>query len=271
MLKIRDARNFQIIFLSIFLLYGCFYLSWDIDIVKYTAIFFAAFSTHTIAWYVLKLPLHSFKSTWITSLGLCLLLQTTSWWVAALAACIAIASKFIVSIQKKHFMNPATFGIISSILLTQSAWINPGQWGNGALLILIIGGLGMIVTSHVKRVDVALYFIISLFVLYFIRNVLYLHWPMDYVWLQFNSGSLFLFTFFMITDPMTSPNHPKARKYWAICIAILSFLLSTYFQVSIAPIWALFIMGFTTPLINRFITHERFIWNTAFFSSTLKK
>ncbi|MFK7968736.1 MAG: RnfABCDGE type electron transport complex subunit D [Bacteroidia bacterium] len=37
------------------------------------------------------------------------------------------------------------------------------------------------------------------------------------------NGSLLLFTFFMITDPMTTPNARKPRIVWAILIGIVSF------------------------------------------------
>jgi Na+-transporting NADH:ubiquinone oxidoreductase subunit NqrB len=45
-----------------------------------------------------------------------------------LAGSLAISSKFLLQVEKKHFFNPANFGIIAALILTPDAWVSPGQW-----------------------------------------------------------------------------------------------------------------------------------------------
>jgi len=58
---------------------------------------------------LLTLP---WRSAAITSLGLCLLLRANHLPTVVLAGVLAIASKFVLRRYRKHFFNPANFGII---------------------------------------------------------------------------------------------------------------------------------------------------------------
>src|SRR4029078_13463117 len=84
----------------------------------------------------------SLLSACISSLSLCLMLKTNVPGAMALASFLSIAEKFVLRINGKHFFNPTNFGICLTILLTHQAWISPGQWGNNAFLLLLIGILG---------------------------------------------------------------------------------------------------------------------------------
>ena len=62
------------------------------------------------------------------------------------------------------------------------------------------------------------------------------------------NGSLLLFSFFMITDPMTTPNAPKARIAWSILVALITFGMGAFAHVHTAPMWALFALCAITPV-----------------------
>lgn len=63
------------------------------------------------------------------SLFLVLGIATRDWTLRPELIGVAIASKFVFSFGEKHFFNPANFGIIFALLLTNNAWVSPGQWG----------------------------------------------------------------------------------------------------------------------------------------------
>lgn len=257
---VEDARYYQILYLSTFLLYGIIALDWDADLPKYAIIFFTCVSTQIIASYFTNKNYGSVKSALITSLGLSLLFKSSSLWVLGLAAFLAIISKFIVKYKNKHFFNPANFGIIVTILLTQKAWISPGQWGSGAILVFLIGSLGTLIVLKVTRIDISLTFLGTLFCLQMYRTIFYLGWDFDVLIHQFSSGSLLLFTFFMITDPVSTPNAPVARIMWAVIIAIISFTLSNYYFVNVAPVWTLFFISPFTPIFDKLFVGKKFEW-----------
>lgn len=255
-----DARDYQILFLSSFLLLGIFSLGWDADLFKYGILIGSCLVFQYIARLLFDLNLSSLKSALITSLGLSILVQASHWYWYILIAIIAIAGKFIFRFKGKHFINPANFGIIAAILLTEQVWISPGQWGNLAILFFLIGCLGFIVTYKVNRIDLSFIFLLSFFALEYFYQIIYLQWPFDHLVQSFTNGGFLLFTFFMITDPVSTPAHKTMRKFWALGIAILAFILKEFFYIPSAPFWALFYFAFTTPFIIYFFPAEKFLW-----------
>ncbi len=259
---ISDGRHYQIVFLASFLCYGVFNLQWDAEVGRYLTIAATCMGTQALFIRTLGLEWRTLKSAAITTLGLCLLFKAGSTWTLVLGAFIAIASKFILRLQGKHVFNPANIGLIAAILLTGDAWVSPGQWGSGPALIFLVGSAGMMVVLRVGRIDTSAAFLVVFAGLDFCRTVLYLGWEPE-VWLhKLTSGSLLLFTFFMITDPVSTPSAPRARIGWSVLVAALAFTLSWKFFVNAAPVWALFFLSPFTPLIDRVWKGDRFSWIT---------
>lgn len=266
-----DARDYQILFLSSFLLLGIFALGWEADLLKYYVLISACLTFQYLAIFIFNLELSSLKSALITSLGLSILVQANNIYLYILIAFIAIAGKFIFRFRGKHFINPANFGIIATILLTDQVWISPGQWGNFAILFFLIGCLGFIVTYKVNRIDLSILFLASFFVLEFTYQIIYLQWPLDHLTQSFTNGGFLLFTFFMITDPVSTPAHKTIRKFWALAIGILAFILKEFYYIPSSPFWALFALAFSTPFITYFFPSEKFLWKSTIQNISLKK
>lgn len=255
-----DGRHFQIVSQVGFLCYGILALGWNADYLNYLCAFSGSLAAQALAIQYAGFPSHSIKSAIITSLGLSLLLKANSPWLFLFAALFAIGQKFLIKIKGKHLWNPANFGIVLVILLSGEAWISPGQWGSGALLVFIIGTAGLAVLSSVKRLDTGIIFMLTLAALEYGRVVLYLGWGHD-VWLhKMSNGSLWLFAFFMITDPMTSPNARITRVIWAMTIAAISFYIANFYFINAAPFWVLFFATPLTPLMDFIAKGKAFQW-----------
>lgn len=265
-----DARHYQVFFLSIFLLYGITFLQWDIEPAIAVAAFAGCLITQSLFIAAGMSNLQGVKSALISSLSLCLMLRTNEPAVMLLAATLSISGKFLLrwwhpSFGKsgggwKHIFNPTNFGIIVTILISGNAWISPGQWGSHGFLLFGIGLLGLFVLLKVKRLDIAITFFIVFYLLSFMRNVMVLGWSADVFFHQFTSGTLLLFTFFMITDPVSTPSHHLARVCWAALVALLAFYLSAYEFVNGAPVWALFFLSPLTLLFDKLFLHSKFSW-----------
>jgi hypothetical protein len=255
-----DARNWQIIFLSSFLLFGIWQLHWNDEMSRFPIFLISCLLTQCLGIYFLKLPLHSLKSALITTLGLTLLLKTNNEIYAALAGIMAISSKFIFKYKSKHFFNPANFGIIASLLLFNATWTAPGQWGSSALMLLMIGSAGVLVLLRAQRSDTGFMFLGAYLVLDIARIIIYQKWEWDVLLHKYCNGSLVLFTFFMITDPKATPNHSSARLIWAASVALLTFYLQSFVQVYTAPIWALFILSPFTLIFDTMFKAPKFDW-----------
>lgn len=264
----KDARYFQILFQSIFLGYGIFYLGWKADWWLYLTYFITSITTQLILELLLgkkelaywKRIGFSFPSVLISSFGLSLLLKTNSLQIAALAGFISIASKFIIKINGKHIFNPSALGIVATILFTEQAWFSPGQWGSSTVIFWGVCCLGFVIVTKVQKLDTSLAFIGTFAALFFIRQVIYLGWPLDFFIQSISTGSLLLFSFFMITDPKTTPNHKTARIIWSMLVAGVAFYITTFKFINGAPVWVLVGMQPLVPVIDRLFKAKIFEW-----------
>jgi len=264
-----DARYFQLCFQYIFLCYGIIYLHWN-DYLNYVLYFSTCilcqflfdylknyFSKQTFTAAHLT---NGLKSAAITAFGLSLLLKTNHWEIAILAAFISIASKYIFTFRKKHLFNPSAAGIVATILLTDKAWISPGQWGSEIVLFFLILSLGFIVVTRVQKVDISLAFLVTFLALVYWRQIIYQGWPLDHFIQSMSTGSLLLFSFFMISDPRTTPNHSAARIIFAVLIAALSFYFTAFKFVNGAAVWVLVFASPLVPLLDALFKSKRFQW-----------
>jgi Na+-transporting NADH:ubiquinone oxidoreductase subunit NqrB len=256
----QDARNYQILFLAIFLILGVCTRDWDMQPLKVLVLFTACLVTQ------LAMTVHSsaqqprgIKSAIITALGLTLLLRSNSYLTLALAGIVAIASKFLFQDNGKHWFNPANCGIVFALTFTDSAWVSPGQWGEDVLYALVFLCLGGLILRKVGRWDTTIAFLIAYGGMEAVRNYV-LGWELDVLSHRLLSGSLLLFACFMLTDPRSIPNARQGRIIWAIAIALLTFILRNWFFLSDAPFYALFILSPLTVLCDRLWHAPQFQW-----------
>jgi Na+-transporting NADH:ubiquinone oxidoreductase subunit NqrB len=269
----KDSRDYQILFLSLFLILGIGTRDWTLRPVLILIAIATCITTQLIFSLVIShwssvinpaeptdnQPIINIRSPLITSLGLSLLLRADHWTTMALAAITAIASKFIFQTGDKHFFNPANFGIITVLALTPDAWVSPGQWGEEWWYGLLFAGTGGIILQRVGRWDTTAAFLGAYSLLEAVRN-LWLGWTWDVYLHRLTSGSLILFALFMVTDPRSIPNARIGRIIWAISIAIVTFILRNYFFLSTAVFWALFAIAPLTIFIDTLWSAPRFAW-----------
>lgn len=275
---LKDARDYQIIFLSVFLTVGIVYRDWTLQIDRIFIIIIASCGTQIIFNSLIKafnyyqqhyqlsscnlvnfVSFSGIKSALITSLGLSLLLRANHPQTLVVAGCLAIASKFLFTYHHKHWFNPANFGIILALTLTNDAWVSPGQWGSDSWYLLLFMATGAMVLNKVGRWDTTAVFIGVYASLEAIYNY-YLGWNFEVLSHQLMSGSLLVFAFFMLTDPRSIPNAKSSRIIWAICIALLSFILKEAFYLNTAVFWALFMISPLTTILDLIWQETRFRW-----------
>lgn len=265
-----DPRYFQILFQLTFLTYGLVFLSWTADWLHYIiSIGGALFFNYVFESVKQKklLPFTGSKgfklwgfSVLISAASLCLLLKTNYWYISLLAACLTVASKYLFRYHRKHIFNPSAFGIIATIVLTKQAWLSPAQWGSNAVIFFFVVTLGVIVVTRVQKLDISLAFLLTFVGLLYWRQVLVLGWPLDHFIHSISTGSLLLFTFFMISDPRTAPDHSIARVLWAVLIAAVSFYLSAFQWMNNTPVWVLVMAAPLVPVLDKVFASQAFQW-----------
>jgi len=263
MIFCKDIRDYQILFLSLFLILGIWTRDWTLHPEFIAVAIASCIITQIVFSLITKSPDSlqpiNIRSPLITSLGLSLLLRVDHWPTMAFAGFAAIASKFVFKVGEKHFFNPANFGIIAVLTLTNDAWVSPGQWGEEWWYGLLFVGTGGMILQRVGRWDTTAAFLGAYSLLAAIRN-LWLGWTWDVYFHHLMSGSLLLFALFMVTDPRSIPNSPMSRILWAISIALLTFILRNFFFIPTAVFWALFALAPLTILLDKFWITPRFSW-----------
>ena len=263
-----DVRYFQMGFQVILLSYGLMYLHWDAEWFNYFFYISSALLIQLAIEYFTNKKYDSWKSALISAFSLCLLLKTNDWYICLLASSLSIVSKYIFRFNGKHLFNPSAFGIITTVYLTGKAWLSTGQWGSGLILLLCVSVLGFIVVTKVQKLDITLAFLLTFVGLLFARQVLYLHWPLDFFIQSITTGSLLLFSFFMISDPKTAPNHPIAGIIWAVLIASVAFYLSAFKWMYNTPILVLVLSAPLVPLLDKLFKAKIFQWKNSIIYKT---
>src|SRR5882762_10765065 len=213
-----DPRLYQIAVLSGLLLYGLTALHFDISPDRAALLLGTALLTQYVCTKLWKLPSFDPKSALISGLSLCLLCRTNFAAVAILAAVVTISSKFIVRWNGKHIFNPTNFGLVFLMLVGAPVWVSPGQWGNVAFFGFLMACLGGLVVNRAARSDVTIAFAVFYIGLLFSR-ALWLNQRLAIPIHQLENGAFLLFTFFMISDPRTTPDSRAGRILFAGLVA----------------------------------------------------
>jgi Na+-transporting NADH:ubiquinone oxidoreductase subunit NqrB len=257
-----DPRHYQITVQSSLLVYGIFWLDFEMELEGVVTIISTAWLTQLLCTRLFKLPRFDFRSPLSSALSLCLLLRANTLLLMGIAAAITILSKFIFRWKNKHLFNPSCFGIVVMILLTGQVWVSPGQWGSVAIFAFLIAGLGGLVINRAARSDVTLAFLFFYSSLLFGR-ALWLGDPLTIPLHQLENGALILFSFFMISDPKTTPNSRLGRILFAFLIAMgAGFVYFGLYRTN-GVFYSLAFFALFVPLIDWLLPGKRYQWKTA--------
>jgi Na+-translocating ferredoxin:NAD+ oxidoreductase RnfD subunit len=255
-----DPRHYQIAVLAALLAYGLTRLDFEVGGAQAAAMLTTALLTQFLCTRGLPAtPAFDPRSALISGLSLCLLLRTNSFELAVVAAVVTVASKFVIRIDGQHLFNPTNFGIVV-MLLTGHAWVSPGQWGNVAFFALLMACLGGLVVTRAARSDITLSFLVFYMGLVFGRS-LWLGEPMSIPIHRLQSGALLLFSFFMISDPRTTPRSRLGRMLFALLVACGAWYVQFRLFRTNGLLWSLAACSFTVPLINRLLPGRRYEWS----------
>ncbi|MCP4914834.1 MAG: hypothetical protein GY909_17075 [Oligoflexia bacterium] len=173
-------------------------------------------------------------SAFITSLGLCLLVNYGhSYWYPLVPVYFAISSKYIFTFNNRHKLNPALMGVVLSILITNEfISASPAyQWnGIGAMSIFIGMPAILFFMPKVNRTPLVLSFLGVFTLQIIVRSLLIKHYlPFETLFFgTISSPAFFLFTFFMITDPVTTPNGRKEQIIAGVSLALLDLFFHLF-------------------------------------------
>ncbi len=254
----RDPRHYQIGVLSSLILAGLFIYSFHLPWWHVAGCIGSTLTTQCIADRAVGRRFEP-RSALISALSLTILLRTGSVGLSIGAGVLAVASKFLIRWNGKHIFNPANFGLVIMSLVFAGAWISPGQWGSAPIFAILLAGLGGVVTGKAKRWDVSLAFL-GFYASLILGRALWLGDPLSIPAHQLQSGALLIFTFFMISDPKTTPDARMGRIVYAALVALTGFTIQFGFYNSAGIILALILTAPLVPVFDYVFKGQKYHW-----------
>jgi enediyne biosynthesis protein E5 len=259
-----DPRLYQIGTLASLLVYGMGWLDFDVTPGRVAILLATVLATQWLcdrfAGGAQPFRLAA-RSALISGLSLCLLLRTNRADLAIAAAFVAIAGKFLFRVNGKHVFNPTNGGIVAMLVMTNQVWVSPGQWGAVASFAFLMACTGSLVVNRAARSDVTYAFIAFYCALVFGRS-LYLGEPPTIPLHRLESGALLLFTFFMISDPKTTPDSRAGRVLFAALVAFGGWYVQFRLFRTNGLLWSLAACSMLVPIIDRLMPGARYAWHT---------
>lgn len=195
-------------------------------------------------------------SAYITGISVGILLRSPAFWPYAVAASLAITSKYVLRFRGRHLCNPSNFGIsVVLFLLPASVAMLSIQWGNDAWPMAVIWVLGAVIIWRARRFNITATYVVSFLVLAVIRA-----WIIHEPWLSelspITGPEYQLFIFFMITDPKTTVRSKKGQCLVAFLVAALEMFFRLD-QSVYAELYALFWIGPIAMLVEMWLDARR--------------
>jgi enediyne biosynthesis protein E4 len=200
-------------------------------------------------------------SAYITGVSLALLLNYShNNYLLFLPVYLAVGSKYLFTYDGRHVYNPSMFGIAASLLIgsdlitTAPAYQWGGTWAMSAFIItaaltlfVFKIGRGALILSFL-----GFYFLQILLRAYIMRWYLP---PQALIFGTLTSAPFFLFVFYMITDPQTSPSSRKGQVGLALALTLVDLYLHR-----LTSLYTFFYAAFIVASTRYVYLHLRRIW-----------
>lgn len=220
----RLVHNELIILLSVAGIFGFFHiLPYNPISILISACFLVAVcvTSNNVFAFVWKAPVNG-ESSYVTALILALIIKPINSYhdlpLLFWAGVLAIASKYILSIKKKHIFNPVAIAVVgTSLVLGQSA----SWWVGTAAMLPFVLLCGLFIIRKIQREDmVTTFFLVALTCIGLFAVVR----GQDIITIfkqVLLDSPFFFFGFVMFTEPLTTPPTKRLQLIYAILVGIL--------------------------------------------------
>ena len=195
--------------------------------------------------YILYIPF----SAIITLLGIVLMIGYIQWYIPFVLLAISLAQKQFLTIDKKHIFNPSNFAVIAALtLFYPKALPIIGQLGHqGYTVIAVTIMLAIFILLRVNRLTIPIIFSFFYIALeWLIIGHSNPNWEFTHFLTKFYTTSFIVYLFFMLTDPITTPNSIKKQALFSVLIATI---LVTLDYVYTQRVWNLFLALFLSSAL----------------------
>ena len=176
---------------------------------------------NTVFAHVFKVPTN-FESASITALILALILDPAqspaTFQLLGWAAIVAMSSKYILALYKKHVFNPAAIAVV----ITSFAFGGAASWwiGTASMLPFVLLG-GLLLVRKLRMTDMVASFCVAAVVSVCVLTVLQGASLVTALVQLLARSPLFFFASVMLTEPLTAPPTRLLRRVYAVLTGLL--------------------------------------------------
>lgn len=245
-----DARWRQLAFHGTFVTYALTSPAFNRRLSEFLAGFAACVLTEWAGMYARERRVYFPISAAITSFGLLLLCDSAYAWVYAFLGFASVASKHLIRCGRRHVFNPSNFGLcLALVLIPESMTVASGRWGGNPWGMLGVAALGCVVCARARRLNVA-----AAYAAAYALGAVVLHsaagLPLAMTLAPMTGATFAVFTFFMITDPQTSPPGTLPGALFGAAIGLLETVLR-WREVMFSHFFTLFALTLVLALARR--------------------
>jgi len=164
-----------------------------------------------------------------------------------------------VNVKSALIFNPTNAGLVAMLLVTDQVWVSPGQWGSVAFFAFLMACLGGLVVNRASRSDVT-YAFVGFYCALLVGRSLYMGEPLTIPLHRLENGALLLFTFFMISDPKTTPDSRAGRVVFAALVALGAWHVQFRIFRTNGLLWSLAASSLAVPIIDSLLPGQRYAW-----------
>ncbi len=140
------------------------------------------------------------------------------------AAVLAMASKYVLTIEQKHIFNPVAIAVV----LTALGFNGVASWWIGTLPMLPFSLLGLLIVRKIRRDDLVFYFFVASVLTMMAFSVIQGGDLLNTAQLNLTGSPILFFAFVMLTEPLTTP---PTRTLQAIYGALAGVLFTPPFHI----------------------------------------
>ncbi len=192
----------------------------------------------------------------LSSLGAFLMCDANGVWPYFTVAALSILSKHLIRVERHHVFNPNNFGIVACVLLFPlDITMNAARWGGFSWIWIAVAGTGVIIAAKAHRLWLTGGFMATFLAGAYVRALISGR-PFEAVCAPLTGAAFYLYLFFHITDPKTTPERRAEQLAFGVALGVVDAYLR-YQQMKFAPFFALFLICPLYTLIREYRRQQK--------------
>lgn len=171
----------------------------------------------------------------------------TDVWITIAAGIIAMGSKYLLSIDRKHIFNPAAIAVF---ILGLCGFGNGIWWVGSGALLPFVAILGLLVVRKIRRFFLLYSFLFTAIVTICLVNVQNDVAIQDSFIQSFTSWPLIFFGTIMLTEPLTTPPRKKLAMMYGALVGVLFGLQFHFGPLHATPEFALLVGNIFSYIVS---------------------